>query len=260
MPAELVTENTALEAIRICTRCKVRKGVSLFGAVKGELVPWCRDCTRAYNRAWYVRRRDIIRQHAAEWRDRNPDYQERWRERRPDLVAAAQARAIARKRETTEKVRYLFGKSPKEPKTTAEGRLCSRCRERKDPTLFSSDRVRRDGLSTYCRSCAAKSQGEWAARNRDKRREYAFRSGLKRKYGLTEETLQVLIQSQGGKCAVCRDVLRREKRGTHIDHDHVTGAIRGVLCVKCNAGLGQFRDSPEILRAAAQYIVDRRIP
>lgn len=85
------------------------------------------------------------------------------------------------------------------------------------------------------------------------------RHDLKKAYGITEETFEALVQSQGGKCAICRDVLKREKRGTHIDHDHATGAIRGILCVKCNAGLGQFKDDPERLQAAARYILDRRM-
>ncbi len=57
--------------------------------------------------------------------------------------------------------------------------------------------------------------------------------------------------SQGNTCAVCVQV-GVERR--HVDHDHRTGEVRGILCVNCNGGLGQFRDDPAVLRRAADYL------
>lgn len=69
-----------------------------------------------------------------------------------------------------------------------------------------------------------------------------------RKYGLSDEQYQTMLDNQDGKCAICGDV------PTAVDHDHSTGLVRGLLCHSCNAGLGHFRDSPSLLEKAARYI------
>lgn len=86
---------------------------------------------------------------------------------------------------------------------------------------------------------------------------------LKNLYGLTLGEHEKILASQGGVCKVCHKLeLRRHKDGgavaLHVDHDHETGAVRGLLCHKCNIGLGSFDDNPERLRAAADYIERHR--
>lgn len=61
-----------------------------------------------------------------------------------------------------------------------------------------------------------------------------------------------MLEAQGGMCAVCVQPLSISK--SHVDHDHGTGGVRGILCFNCNGGLGQFKDDPERLRRAAQYL------
>lgn len=81
---------------------------------------------------------------------------------------------------------------------------------------------------------------------------------LRRKYGIDESIYRKMLKDQGGKCAVCR---RPPKAGKnlHVDHDHVSGRIRGLLDFRCNRGLvGRHRDGT-LLRAAADYL-DRDIP
>ncbi len=58
-----------------------------------------------------------------------------------------------------------------------------------------------------------------------------------------------MLASQDGLCAICRCA-----PAEHVDHDHETGAVRALLCFGCNGGLGQFRDEPDVLRAAAEYV------
>ncbi|UOY02503.1 endonuclease VII domain-containing protein [Blastococcus sp. PRF04-17] len=58
-----------------------------------------------------------------------------------------------------------------------------------------------------------------------------------------------MLEAQGGLCAICRAA-----PAVHVDHDHVTGAVRALLCFNCNGGLGQFKDDPAVLRAAADYV------
>ena len=63
-----------------------------------------------------------------------------------------------------------------------------------------------------------------------------------------------MIVSQGGKCAICGYALYRP----HIDHDHATGRVRAILCHLCNVGLGSFKDNPEALERAAEYVREHR--
>jgi hypothetical protein len=90
-------------------------------------------------------------------------------------------------------------------------------------------------------------RSEWAKKNRRRRR--------LAKYGLTPAQYSDLLVSQDGLCAVCY-----EQPATDVDHDHATGAVRGLLCGKCNTGLGQFDDDPERLRYAIEYVIDTRNP
>jgi len=91
----------------------------------------------------------------------------------------------------------------------------------------------------------------WAEENPELRREVQEKSRL-RKYGMTTDQYKAMLADQGGTCRICTQTLRESS--THIDHDHATGRVRGLLCQKCNVGLGHFRDNPEILRCAAIYL------
>lgn len=92
--------------------------------------------------------------------------------------------------------------------------------------------------------------------NKDKQR----RANL-RKYGLTPESAQALLEAQGCKCVICqRDIAFLEHANSLgdnsacVDHCHVGGQTRGILCRKCNSGLGMFFDNPAWLREAANYL------
>ena len=76
---------------------------------------------------------------------------------------------------------------------------------------------------------------------------------IKREYGLDSEQHAAMVISQGGLCMICKDA-PLEGKPLHIDHDHITGKVRSLLCMKCNNGLGLFQDSPEILFVAYEYL------
>lgn len=96
------------------------------------------------------------------------------------------------------------------------------------------------------------------------KREQHRRSGknryLKRNYGLTLEKYEALLADQGGVCAVCR----KPEWNVHppsgrvislaVDHDHTTGAVRGLLCRACNVALGQVGDDLHVLRRMIDYL------
>lgn len=69
-------------------------------------------------------------------------------------------------------------------------------------------------------------------------------------YKVSVEEVLTLHREQGGICALCKD----EMPTPHVDHDHTTGAVRGLLCRDCNLGLGYFKDNPARLRLAIRYL------
>lgn len=79
-------------------------------------------------------------------------------------------------------------------------------------------------------------------------------SQRKRYYGITSEQADSLFESQNKTCAICKADSPGGRGAWHLDHDHVTSAIRGFLCHVCNAGLGFFKDDPLRLELAALYL------
>jgi hypothetical protein len=87
--------------------------------------------------------------------------------------------------------------------------------------------------------------------------EVARRNKRLKNYGLSHEDYLSLWEKQNGACAICRmDLVHggRQLNSCHVDHDHKTGVVRGLLCPSCNHGLGKFRDNSELLRSAAVYL------
>lgn len=76
-----------------------------------------------------------------------------------------------------------------------------------------------------------------------------------RKYGVTPEQFQQLLDGQQGRCAICSAAQPGGRDNAwHLDHNHTTRKVRGVLCHKCNVALGLFGDSAALLRAAVIYL------
>lgn len=90
--------------------------------------------------------------------------------------------------------------------------------------------------------------------NRDKCLAYARQRKFKIKYNMTIEDYDQMLSAQQGLCAICQKP-KKFKR-LFVDHDHTTGAVRGLLCFKCNTGLGGFEDSPILLTQALQYLTN----
>lgn len=83
----------------------------------------------------------------------------------------------------------------------------------------------------------------------------AFDENIKRTHGMTTADYEAMWASQGGRCLICgTDKPGGRGNRLHVDHCHETGRIRGLLCTGCNIGLGQFKDDPARLRAAADYL------
>ncbi len=136
--------------------------------------------------------------------------------------------------------------------------LCCRCRQPLD-----------GAHKAYCRSCYAAWKREnyeknkdrhlenakrWRIENPEKAKEAARRSRLKRDYGISPEEYEELMAKQGGLCAACRcEPTFGKGRSLHIDHDHETGEVLGLLCTKCNSARGLLDNSVEKMTRLAAY-------
>jgi len=77
---------------------------------------------------------------------------------------------------------------------------------------------------------------------------------LKSTYNLTVEEYDAILESQGNKCAICYSAVPGGKGRFHVDHNHETKEIRGLLCHHCNLGLGNFKDNINSLLRAIAYL------
>lgn len=150
-------------------------------------------------------------------------------------------------------------------------KVCRKCGEEKPLLEFYAHRHTADGRMNHCRACAAEYGRQWNANNKDKQREYnrRQRADPKRKrradmqkralhlkmYGLTPETHDALLAAQGGVCAICHEPGQVwAERNLHVDHDHETNEVRGLLCGRCNVGLGFFREDTDRMLRAIEYL------
>lgn len=101
-----------------------------------------------------------------------------------------------------------------------------------------------------CDSCYHKALNK---SRKDQIRDYRF----KRVYGISLRRYNVLLRQQKNLCAICNEPSIGKELA--IDHDHVTGHVRGLLCEKCNQGLGCFKDNIKRLRRAASYLKDSEL-
>lgn len=135
-------------------------------------------------------------------------------------------------------------------------KVCYVCKEEKPLEKFSKNKARKDGLQTYCRDCRRTEQTKWY---------------FQRKYGMSLEERDRMLEEQDYKCAICNSKVKFRDKPVHgksdlpkiqdnigtyavIDHCHESETIRGVLCGHCNVGLGAFKDNIKSLRNAIKYL------
>ncbi len=87
-------------------------------------------------------------------------------------------------------------------------------------------------------------------------RAMARKCDLKKKFGITPDDYERMLEAQGGHCALCPATVGNSLRPRlHVDHDHETGAVRKLLCSRCNMALGIVGESVELLKAMIQYLL-----
>lgn len=121
-----------------------------------------------------------------------------------------------------------------------DSKICQRCKVEKtigsfDAYITKSGEKRYKGTCTVCKHRA---------------------KSLKEKYGITLSDYDIMFIEQEGKCKICDSTTNAHSRNNYldIDHCHITGKVRGLLCNKCNKAIGYFNDDPELLVKALKYL------
>jgi hypothetical protein len=122
---------------------------------------------------------------------------------------------------------------------------CGDCGALKPLTEFPRNKNSKDGRHTYCKPCHNARGRDTIQRLYGNSRHYH----LRRRYGIGADEFDALLEAQSGVCAICG-----RPDPEHVDHDHESGAVRGILCFNCNGGLGQFGDDQDRLVSAVAYL------
>jgi hypothetical protein len=138
--------------------------------------------------------------------------------------------------------------------------VCNECRESKWPDEFYRDKGKKNGLTGLCKECTkARSLRHYheVLTPEQKRAQYLKRMDkvLLKKYGLPIGGYDALLRKQDGRCGICgSSENHRVGERFDVDHDHVTGRVRGLLCNPCNRAIAGLGDNIEGVRAALAYL------
>lgn len=149
---------------------------------------------------------------------------------------------------------------------------CKKCENDKEDLSFFKNTSNNDGLSSWCKECTSKSQKERyelnkesikekaALRyinNKEKHKEKGKQWRYKKIYGIEYKVFEQMIKKQNNKCFICnKDFVTGSVSDAKavLDHCHITGKLRKILCNRCNSAMGWFEDNPELLEKAANYL------
>jgi hypothetical protein len=157
---------------------------------------------------------------------------------------------------------------------------CSRCKAEKSFNDFYKNKSQSSGYSSWCKQCSREGTAKWVHENRDRKRlidrksrvanreaillrekeryqpDRAREKRLARKFGMSIEQYSQMLIAQNGRCAIChgRGSGMSHSDNLSIDHDHRGGGVRGLLCARCNVGIGMFKDDIDCLLRAAAYL------
>lgn len=112
-----------------------------------------------------------------------------------------------------------------------------------------------DGLQSRCKLCSK----SWKTENVEAARKSNIKTKIRQKYSESVDAIYKMLELQGNVCLICEKAISfystEKKDKPHVDHDHKTGQVRGLLCINCNTGLGMFQDRIDLLDKAKSYIL-----
>lgn len=136
------------------------------------------------------------------------------------------------------------------------GKSCSGCGREKNLEEFPKNKDGLHGRHSHCKECHnANGREKYSEDTPSRPKGYCHRSAhLKRAYGISVAQYDELLEKQNHCCAICNKHEDEEKKNFSVDHDHISGEIRGLLCAYCNHRVvGRHRDGA-LLRKIADYV------
>ena len=141
---------------------------------------------------------------------------------------------------------------------------CSKCHHTKPLEYFYKDSHKKDGHWTECKQCAEKREKKYRFFHTDEIRKKKQLSrkrnpirdkdnDYRRKYGISFEGVKQMYVNQNGQCALCSYRFNKRK-DIHVDHNHTTGKVRGLLCMKCNIQIGYIEKAEPVLGKITEYL------
>lgn len=135
-------------------------------------------------------------------------------------------------------------------------KYCTKCKTNKPLSEYWKNKTTKDGYQAWCKPCwYVLTKSKLSGGSREKYLRMRRNGHLVRKYGITADEYDRRLDEQGGGCKICGKILQRVSLA--VDHNHKTGKVRGILCENCNRGLGMFKDDPNLLRSAIEYLENR---
>ena len=146
-----------------------------------------------------------------------------------------------------------------------KNKVCSKCSIEKPVSEYSKETRSKDGFLRICKVCRNSYHKIWYDKNKDKLRRYSKKRYIKNKqyhyeyrikktFDISIEEYNEMFSKQNGECAICGIHQKDLNRRLAIDHCHTTNKIRGLLCGKCNCGIGNLEDNIELLKKAIKYL------
>ena len=130
---------------------------------------------------------------------------------------------------------------------------CHLCHRTRKLQYFPKSKIAVSGYYSYCYDCKRSINRLQDERRHESRKLSQKNAYLLRTYGITLDTYNRMLEAQNHQCAICRrdnDDIRKFA----VDHDHLTGKVRALLCHNCNKGLGMFQDNADLLQKASKYL------
>jgi hypothetical protein len=228
--------------MKICTKCKIEKENSEFykrTVSKDGLATRCKDCeSKAFktyiqteegekkHKEWYLKNKDRIHEERMEPENKKKKslYNKQYRENNPEII-----------KKNFEQFRQL-----------------------------RADWYQNNGKTPEARKKSTEDLRIWRSKNPEQSNQNSRRSLLKKKYDLTLEEYDLLFEQQDGKCAICgKEETAKHHNGTlrslAVDHNHDTNQIRGLLCSKCNLGIGHFDEDIYLFDKIINYLLEYEI-